>query len=51
MGRSVHRSEELAEVAEFRHKMQSEESARDLQNQSAGGRDAQSVDHAEVAEF
>ncbi len=23
-GRSVHRSEELAEVAEFRHKMQSE---------------------------
>lgn len=33
-GRSVHRSEELAEVAEFRHKMQSEQ-AREIYRQRA----------------
>src|SRR5215813_10455536 len=38
VGRSVHRSEELAEVTEFRHKMQSER-AREIYRRRAQGGD------------
>ena len=47
-GRSVHRSEELAEVAEFRQKMQTEQAREIYRHESASGGDAQSVDQGEV---